>query len=45
MMVSDNAKTFKAAAKALRELFASEEVRNSLTSKGIDWRFNLERAP
>ena len=28
-MVSDNAKTFKAAAKALRELFANEEVKNS----------------
>ena len=45
IMVSDNAKTFKAAAKALRKLFASEEVSDSLTSKGIDWRFNLERAP
>ena len=45
IMVSDNAKTFKAAAKALRELFANEEVKNSLTNKGIDWRFNLERAP
>ena len=40
IMVSDNAKTFKAAAKALRKLFASEEVRDSLTSKGIDWREN-----
>ena len=44
-MVSDNAKTFKAAAKALHKLFASKEVRNSLNSKGIDWRFNLEKAP
>ena len=45
IMVSDNAKTFKAAAKALRELYTNKEVKNSLTNKGIDWRFNLERAP
>ena len=45
IIVSDNAKTFKAAKGILRELFGSEEVKNCLTSKGIDWRFNLERAP
>ena len=44
-MVSDNAKTFKAAKRILRDLFESDEVRNCLTKKGIDWRFNLERAP
>ena len=45
IIVSDNAKTFKAAKGILRELFESEEVSDCLTSKGIDWRFNLERAP
>ena len=45
IIVSDNAKTFKAAKKALRELFESEEVNNCLSDKGIDWKFNLERAP
>ncbi|XP_046864650.1 uncharacterized protein LOC124459173 [Xenia sp. Carnegie-2017] len=45
LIVSDNAKTFKAAKKTLRDLFQCEEVDNCLSAKNIEWRFNLERAP
>ena len=43
--MSDNAKTFKATKTILRDLFKSDKVKNCLTKKGTDWRFNLERAP
>ena len=43
IIVSDNAKTFKAAKEILPQRFWV--LKNCLTSKGIDWRFNLERAP
>ena len=45
ILVPDNAKTFKAAEKYLKKLFKSAEVLDSLSNKGIDWRFNLERTP
>lgn len=45
ILVSDNAKTFKAADKILTKIFKSVDVKSSLSKKGIEWRFNLERAP
>ncbi|XP_068749239.1 uncharacterized protein [Montipora capricornis] len=45
LIISDNAKTFKAAEKWLRRLHDDQEVREHLESNRIDWRFNLERAP
>ena len=43
LMISDNAKTFKATAKALKKLYGSETVREYLEGNRIEWRFNLER--
>ena len=44
-ITSDNAQTFKSAAKWLKKLKNSEEVNNFLESKGINWQFNVARAP
>ena len=44
-ILSDNAQTFKSAAKWLRKLKNSEEAKNFLESKGIKWQFNVARAP
>jgi hypothetical protein len=45
MIVSDNAKTFKATERALTKLFGSLEVRAYLENNKLEWRFNLEKAP
>ena len=45
LIISDNAKTFKAADKALKKLYNHPEVANELSGKMIEWKFNLERAP
>ena len=45
LIISDNAKTFEAADKALKKLYNHPEVANELSSKMIKWKFNLERAP
>ena len=45
LITSDNVKTFKAAGKALKKLYNHPEVANELSSKMIEWKFNLERAP
>ena len=45
LIVSDNAKTFKGAEKEIRSLFRHPEVRAELDNKGIEWRFNIARAP
>ena len=45
LMISDNGKTFKAAAKIIKEIMSQDYVQQHLTSLGIDWRFNLEIAP
>ena len=42
---SDNAKTFKAAAKWLKNVTTSEKFHVYLTSQEIKWQFNLSRAP
>ena len=45
LIISDNAKTFKAADKILSKLFPYPRVKKFLASKRIDWRFNVDRAP
>lgn len=45
LIVSDNAKTFKATNKALKKLYDHPEVTRELSGKKIEWKFNLERAP
>ena len=44
-MISDNAKTFKAAAKALEKTMQYEEVQQHLSGVGVQWTFNIKRAP
>ena len=43
--MSDNAKTFKSAAKTMQRVMGSCEVQQYLTGLGTEWIFNLERAP
>ena len=45
IIVSDNAKTFKAAAKVLRKVFSYPSVKRFLANRRITWRFNIDRAP
>ena len=42
---SDNGRTFVAAAKWLKAVMADEKVQDFLSRKGIQWQFNLSRAP
>ncbi|XP_065182497.1 uncharacterized protein LOC135813325 [Sycon ciliatum] len=42
---SDNGKTFKAAARLLRDLHVEPETKSYLQAKNIRWTFNLEKAP
>jgi len=44
-MISDNAKTFKSAAKTVRAVIDNREVQQYLTGLSTEWVFNLERAP
>lgn len=43
--ISDNGKTFKAAAKYLDTVFKDGTLRRHLNGIGITWQFNVERAP
>ena len=43
--LSDNARTFKSAAMVLRTVCDHPDVRGYLSLAGIDWSFNLEKAP
>ena len=45
IIYSDNAKTFQAAAKWLKRVLNSEEVKDFLSTQNLQWRFNLSRAP
>ena len=45
LVVSDNAKTFKTAARVLSSLFKLPEVQRYLLNLKIRWRFNLKRDP
>ena len=44
-LLSDNAKTFKSAAKEVRAIARSNEVQRYFASKGIEWSFIVEKAP
>ena len=44
-ILSDNAKTFKAAAKLIQTVFNDKEVKDYLLHSGVEWKFNLEKAP
>ena len=43
--ISDNGKSFIAAAKYIRGVFQNGEVKEYLTNLGSEWTFNVERAP
>lgn len=45
IIVSDNAKTFKATAKVLQKVFPYPSVKRFLANRRITWRFNIDRAP
>ena len=45
LIVSDNAKTFKASERAITCLFNEPKIRAELQNKRVTRRFNLERAP
>ena len=45
LIVSDNAKTFKAAERSIRQLFNQPKVKAEFQTKRVTWRFNLERVP
>ena len=44
-MLSDNAKTFKAAGKEVKKLIHGEEVQQYLTNRQVSWEYIVERAP
>ena len=41
-LVSDNGKTFKAAAKLIKKIMNNETVKRHLTELNVEWRFNME---
>ena len=43
--MSDNGKTFKAAAKVIENIVRHQDVQHYLSGIGVEWLFNLERAP
>ena len=43
--VSDNGKTFKAAAKTIEAVMRDQDVQQYLSGIGVEWSFNIERAP
>jgi len=45
LVVSNNAKTFKTAARFLSSIFELPEVQSFLLNHKVKWKFNLERAP
>ena len=45
LVLSDNAKTFKAAADTIRKILDSPEVRRFFTNFQVEWQSNLEKAP
>ena len=43
MILSDNAKTFKASRKLIQTVFCDKEVRDNLMHFGVEWKFNLKK--
>jgi len=44
-MISDNGKTFKSAAKSISTMLRDSVVQGHSAGKGVQWSFNLEKAP
>ena len=44
-ILTDNAKTFKAAAKEVPTMYCSNDVKRYLAGKGVSWEFITEKAP
>lgn len=44
-MISDNAKTFKAASRIIQKILSDPEVIQHFDKLQVKWKFNLERAP
>ena len=44
-MISDNGRTFKAAAKVIESIVSHMEVQRYLSGLGVKWVFNLPKAP
>ena len=44
-IISDNGKTFKAAAKTIDAVIRHEDVQRHFAGIGVDWLFNIEKAP
>ena len=45
IIVSDNAKTFKSAAKVSKKVFSYPSVKRFLPNRRISWKFNMDRVP
>ena len=45
IIVSDNAKTFKSAAKVLKKVFSYPSVKRFLANRRISWMLNMDIAP
>lgn len=45
LVISDNGKAFEAAAKVIKDVISSPEVQQYFEGIGIDWRFNVLKAP
>ena len=45
LILSDNGKTFEAAAREIKSVVSSPEVQRYFSGVGVDWRFNVPRAP
>ena len=43
--ISDNGKAFKTASKLLTDIFNQPECKRYLSDEGVEWTFNLEKAP
>jgi hypothetical protein len=43
--LSDNAKTFKAAAKEVSKITRAKEVKRYMADEGVEWEFIIEKAP
>ena len=44
-MLSDNGKSFKAAAKLIKKVVSSPQVQSYFDGIGVEWRFNVPKAP
>jgi len=44
-IISDNAKTFKAAANSIQTVLKNDEVRRHLSDLAVEWKLNVKKAP